>query len=365
MRILHTESSNGWGGQEIRVLRESEGMRSRGHEVIFAVARGGNLANHARKAGFLVYEVPLKKSKALSSLFQLVSIIRKHEIDLINTHSSSDAWLGGIAARIAGKKVIRTRHLSTPIRKGINSLLLYRLLADEVVTTCSTIVPIIQQQAFLPPSKVRCIPTGIDPAQLCYSREDAIQFRNALGLNEDDLLVGTVCVVRSWKGIIDLLRAAEILKGNKKIKWVVVGGGHIHDYLPAVSELGLHGQVTFTGHLDTPYAAIAAMDVFLLLSTANEGISQASLQASYLERPLITTSIGGLPEVCLNGKTGMVVPPFSPEKVAEAVLALGSDPQLRRTYGEQAKAHVLQKFTLQHTLDQMEQVYAHFTKTAS
>ncbi len=358
MRILHTESSNGWGGQEMRILHEAEGMRRRGHEVFLAVTQGGSLASHARESGFVVYEVPLKKSKAIPGFFQLLSIIKKHRIELVNTHSSWDAWLGGIAGRFAGKKVIRTRHLSTSIRKGANSFLLYKALADSVVTTSSAIVPVIQKQAYLPPSRVRCIPTGIDPARLKFFQEDVIRFRNSLGLNEGDLLVGTVCVVRSWKGIEDLLKAAELLRGNKKIKWAVVGGGHIQDYLPKLYELGLDGQVTFTGHLDPPYAAIASMDIFMLLSTANEGISQATLQASYLERPLITTTVGGLPEVCLHEKTGIVVPPFSPEKIAEAVRILGSDPALRRAYGQSGKAHVIEKFTLKKTLDQMEEVYA-------
>lgn len=358
MRILHTESSNGWGGQEMRILREAEGMRSRGHEVVFAVACGGALAAHARQSGFAVYEAPLKKSKALPDLFQLIAIIKKHKIDLVNTHSSWDAWIGGVAARLTGKKVIRTRHLSATIRKGVNSFLLYKALADSVVTTSSVIVPVIQKQARLNPSKVRCIPTGVDPAKLQFSQEEVVCFRNSLGLKEGDLLVGTVCVVRSWKGIGDLLQAAVLLKGNKKIKWAVVGGGHLQDFLPKLDELGLKEIVTFTGHLDPPYAAIAAMDIFMLLSTANEGISQATLQASYLERPLITTKVGGLPEVCLQGKTGIVVPPFSPEKIAEAVETLGSDPALRQMYGQSAKSHVIEKFTLQRTLDQMEEVYA-------
>lgn len=357
MRLLHTESSNGWGGQEMRILREAEGMRKRGHEVVFAVAKGGVLAVKAREMGFCVYEIPFKRSKVFSALQKLLSIIRKHRIDLVNTHSSWDAWVGGVAARFAGKKVIRTRHLSTSIRKGINSLLLYRILADQVVTTSSTIVPIIRAQAWLPRGRVRCIPTGVDPSRLAYSPEDPALFRRAVGAKEEDLLVGTVCVVRSWKGILDLLKAAKLLKEDKRIKWVIVGGGHIHDYLPKLDEMGLHEQVKFIGHLEAPYAAIAAMDIFVLLSTANEGISQATLQASYLQRPLVTTSVGGLPEVCLNGQTGIVVPPFSPKKVVEAVLTLAADPELRRTYGQRAKEHVLEKFTLQQTLDQMEQVY--------
>src|ERR1700733_8442991 len=147
MRLLHTESSRGWGGQEIRILREAEGMRARGHEVILAVNSGGGLIPRAREAGFIVYELPFKRFSALKTIYALVRICKAHNIDLINTHSSLDAWLGGIAARIANKKIIRTRHLSTAIRKGLNSRLLYKSLADFVVTTSSPILQTIGKQA--------------------------------------------------------------------------------------------------------------------------------------------------------------------------------------------------------------------------
>ncbi len=101
MPILHTESSNGWGGQEIRILKEAIGLRSRGHEIIFAVVRGGKLVDQARKAGFTVYEIDFHRSKAFSALRDLLKIIRKHKISIVNTHSSLDSWLGGIAGKIA------------------------------------------------------------------------------------------------------------------------------------------------------------------------------------------------------------------------------------------------------------------------
>ena len=78
MHILHTESSNGWGGQEMRILREAEGMRKRGHEVIMAVIKGGGLVARARAAGFIVYEIEYSKPKALYPLLQLIGIIRRH-----------------------------------------------------------------------------------------------------------------------------------------------------------------------------------------------------------------------------------------------------------------------------------------------
>src|SRR5882672_10741516 len=100
MPILHTESSNGWGGQEIRILKEAIGLRSRGHEIIFAVVSGGKLVDRARKAGFTVYEIDFRKSSAFSALRNLLRIIKKHQISIVNTHSSLDSWLGGIAGKI-------------------------------------------------------------------------------------------------------------------------------------------------------------------------------------------------------------------------------------------------------------------------
>ncbi len=357
MRILHTESSRGWGGQEIRILREAEGMRKRGHEVIFAVNNGGGLVSRAREAGFVVYELPFGKFSAMKAIYALVQICKAHQIDLVNTHSSLDAWIGGIAARIAKKKIIRTRHLSTPIRKGVNSRLLYRTLADFIVTTSSPIMKTIKQQAKLNSAQLQCIPTGIDPNAFKADPLKAAEFRASIGVGPNEILVGTVCFVRSWKGILDLLKAASLLKKRKEIKWVIVGGGHVDDYRSKIPEMGLEGIVSFTGHLEVPYSAIRAMDIFALLSTAHEGISQASLQAAYLERPLLTTTVGGLPEVCLDGKTGLVVPPFSPDAVAKAVEKLVDNPALRMQFGSLARHLVETKFTLQQTLDAMEEVY--------
>ena len=99
MNILHLEASPGWGGQEIRILREAEGMRSRHHQVVFAVMRGGRLIQEARSAGFTVYEMPFQKLAWPMTIWRLFTIMRRHGIDLVNTHSSLDSWIGAIAAR--------------------------------------------------------------------------------------------------------------------------------------------------------------------------------------------------------------------------------------------------------------------------
>lgn len=357
MRILHTESSTGWGGQEIRILKEAEGMRGRGYEVCFVVKTGGQLVERARAAGFRVYELPFCRWRPFCTLYPLWRLIRKERIDIVNTHSSLDAWMGGIAARLAGRPVIRTRHLSTPIRPGLNSVLLYNKLADFVATTSSVIIPRIIAQSGISPTQIACVPTGIDPSKIVRDPAKTAAFRASLGVGATDILIGTVCVVRSWKGILDLLGAARLLKDRKDIKWVIIGGGYLDQYVPKVKEWGLESNVTFTGHLEDPFYAIDALDIFTLLSTAHEGISQASLQAAYLRKPLITTSVGGLPEVCLHERTGLVIPPASPSALVEAVLKLSQENRLRHQWGEAAHQLVNERFLFEQTLDAMQNIY--------
>jgi len=226
-----------------------------------------------------------------------------------------------------------------------------------VVTTCERIVPLIVDQSGKDKDKVLSIPTGVDTSAIQYTDEEVQNFRKLYNIADDDILVGTVCFMRSWKGIDDFLKTADKLKSHAKIKWVIIGGGHYQVYRVMAKEMGLEDHVIFAGHLKKPFAAIRSLDIFTLLSTAHEGVSQASLQASYLEKPLITTPTGGLCEVCIEGVTGIQVPCFSSDKVAEAVLKLAHDADLRKKYGQNARMHVENNFNFSQTLNQMEKIY--------
>jgi len=354
--ILHLEASSGWGGQEIRILREAEGLRRRGHSVVLGVMRGGQLISRARAEGFTVYELNFKRLAWPITLFRLIWIILSHRVNIVNTHSSLDSWIGGIAARITRRSIIRTRHLSTAIKKGFNSRFVYGKLADFVVTTCSSIIPMISSQSGKKVEKCRFVATGVNPDKIQVTQGEADTFRERMGIKKGDFLVGTACVMRSWKGINDLLQAANLLRDVPDLKWVVVGGGHMEGFMKKAKEMRLENIVQFTGHLDNPFPALAAFDVFTLLSTAHEGVSQAILQAAYLQKPLIATETGGLCEVCIDQITGFQVDLFSPRQVAEAVLLLKNDSSLREKMGKKGKELVEERFTYTHMLDQMEEI---------
>jgi glycosyltransferase involved in cell wall biosynthesis len=360
MRLCHTEASTGWGGQEIRTFNEACALREKGHDIYFIIQKKAQLARRLKEKGFRVLEINFFKKAWFFSLPLILIFLLKNKIDLVVTHSSLDSWLASIAAKTLKISVVRIRHVSTATKKGLNAKLLFRKLADFIITTSTEIIHPLAEASGQPLSNICCIPTGVNPENLSISQEKVEEFRKRFNLHENDIILGSVCVVRSWKGIENLISAANLLRDEPNLKWLIVGGGYLEHHIKRVQELKLDEKVIFTGHLEDPKIAIAALDVFLLLSTANEGISQASLQAAFLEKPLITTPTGGLKEVCIHEKTGLIVPIKDPEAVAKAVLRL-KDPNLRKNFGVKAKYLVEQRFLFKKTLQQVEDVYMRFS----
>src|SRR3972149_2665249 len=119
LTILHTESSDGWGGQEIRILRESLGMARRGHRALLAAAPEASLYDRAKASGLTAIPFRFNKRNPVD-YYRLSVLVNRERVDIVNTHSSGDSWVAGVGAKFARRAplIIRTRHLSTPISRS-------------------------------------------------------------------------------------------------------------------------------------------------------------------------------------------------------------------------------------------------------
>ena len=355
MRLIHTEASLGWGGQEMRILREAVAMREKGHQIFFITANQAQLAKKAREKNFKVYTIPFKRHYLPLTVFMLAAIYLYTRADLINTHSSWDSWVGGLTARALFRKVIRTRHLSTRLRNDFQTKFLYTKIPNGIATTCEEVAKTLRTNFNLTSDFCRSIPTGVDTSHLLPTPRSLT--------SQPKFIIGTACIFRSWKGLTTLLKAFSLMEEKSDIILFFIGDGPMRPILQKeVIDLRLKDKVYFTGFLDNPLPAIATLDVFCLLSTAHEGVSQALLQAAHLGKPLITTPISGSQEVCLNGKTGFVVPYDDPYTTKDALLYLKNDPALREKLGLAAKSHVQSKFTWEHTVNDMEKMFLNALK---
>ena len=136
MKILHTENSCGWGGQEIRILTEAAGMIRRGHQVQLIAPREARIHDEARAHGVPVTALPIAK-KRLPGLLALRRWLKANPVDVINTHSSTDSWLAALACATLGNPpaIVRTRHVSAPVSTNAATRWLYARAARTIVTT--------------------------------------------------------------------------------------------------------------------------------------------------------------------------------------------------------------------------------------
>ena len=353
MRIVHTESSLGWGGQEIRILSESQGLRRRGHDVWLLCPSEARIYGEAPKWGLPAAALPIAR-KSVAGFRALRGWLKAHRCDVVSTHSSTDSWLSALALASLGWPVpmVRTRHISAPVSKDPLTRWLYARAADRIVTTGEALKRELVERNGFPAKRIESVPTGVDPE--VFRPGDRQAARTALGLPAEALLIGIVATLRSWKGHRYLLEALP-----EGAQLVVVGDGPQRAALEArVKELGIAGRVRFAGNQADVVPWLHAFDIFALPSYANEGVPQALLQAMLSGLPCVTTTIGGIAELAKDGVTALVVPARDVPILRAALHRLCEDPRLARKLGSEARQHCVASFSRERMLERMEGIYA-------
>lgn len=356
LRIVHTENSLGWGGQEIRILTEAAGMIRRGHDLHLLCPPEATIHGAARARGIPVTPLPMGR-KNLTGLRAVYRWLRDHPPDLLVTHSSTDSWLTAIACLglPQAPPVVRLRHISAPIPRNWPTRWLYTRGCRRVVTTGEMVRRQMMARNGFAGERIVSIPSGIDLTR--FSPGDRSEARWRLGLPMDAPILGIVATLRSWKGHRHLLEAMARLLPDPPLL-VMVGDGPQRQILQAaVEDLGLSDRVRMPGNQEDVVPWLRAMDLFALPSYANEGVPQSLMQAMACGLPVISCPVGAIPEIIAHGDTGLLVPPRDPASLAAAVRRLVDDPGERRRLGERARRHALDHFSEETMLTRMEALF--------
>jgi glycosyltransferase involved in cell wall biosynthesis len=363
LSIAHTESSCGWGGQEIRVIEESAGLLRAGYQVVIAAPAESRIHSEAQLRGVPVVGLPIAK-KSVSGLLSMRRFLSSHLFDVVNTHSSTDSWLVTLASRTlrSPPAIVRTRHISAMLRQTIPTRWLYRS-ARHVVTTGERLRGQVMESLGLPAEQVTSVPTGVDLAR--FSPGDAKSARSSLGLPMDAFVVGIVATLRSWKGhryLIDAFARLDI----PEARLVIVGGGPGEDNIRSqIEALGLTERTTLAGNQKDVVPWLRAMNVFALPSYANEGIPQAIMQAQACGVPVVSTDVGAIGEIITHGLTGWMVKPRDSVALSEGIAHLYANAGLRGELAENALSQARERFSTDIMLSRMAAIFESVAKRNS
>ncbi|OTA19208.1 glycosyltransferase [Xenorhabdus beddingii] len=361
LNILHTESSCGWGGQEIRILTESQGMIQRGHHVVIVCCPMSTLYREAHHYGVPVVALPIEK-KRLPCLRAMRHWLKTEgrQFDVINTHSSTDSWL--VAAACATLKetpaIVRTRHVSTQVSTSVATRWLYLNACQHIVTTGEKLRQYLHTHNAYPLSHMTSVPTGIDLSRFYPANKQ--QSRQRLGIKDKPTL-GIVATMRTWKGHRYLLDSWKILH-QRHPDWqlLFVGDGPQRKNLePRVQQEGLTESVIFLGNRQDVPDCLNAMDIFALPSFGNEGVPQGIMQAMACGLPVVSTSVGAIAEAVLDSETGYIIEPRNVEQLTEKLHLLMSDKALSLQMGNASLKRATHLFGMDNMLDKMESIFYH------
>ena len=331
----------------MRVFAELEWMRVHGHWVALAAHPESAIARRAREAGLTVYPLGTHKALLPVEAARLAAWLARNRVEVVNTHSSNDGWLAGLAARLAGRILIRSRHIEVDYPNRFWSGLAFRSLPHYVITTSQRIADRLVAELGVPAARVTCVATGVDLTRFHPGVKGSL--RDELGLAPEVAMVGMISVLRSWKGHATFLEAAALLllSLGQPVHFVIAGDGPGREELAGRIAGGpWKDRVTLLGHRADVPNVLASLEVLVLPSYAHEGIPQIVLQAQAMGRAVVATRVGGIPEVVEDGTTGLLVPPREAEALAGKVAGLLGDAGLRERLGARARERVERDYSL-------------------
>jgi glycosyltransferase involved in cell wall biosynthesis len=208
-----------------------------------------------------------------------------------------------------------------------------------------------------PPEKIISIPTGTDLNRFNPDRVKG-NIREELGIDQDTPLVGSISIIRTEKGYPYFLEAAqEILKVKPEARFLIVGYEPKGDTLAQeVRRQGLDDRVFMPGLREDIPDILARLDVFVLCSL-REAFGQAIAQALAMERPVVATNVGGIPELIKNNQTGLLVPPADSKALAKAILELLENRKKALKLGKNGRRLIEEKFSQKAMIDKIEVLY--------
>jgi sugar transferase (PEP-CTERM/EpsH1 system associated) len=309
-----------------------------------------------------VFELTRRQGNDPRLVWTLYRLFRRESPDVVHTHAWGTLVEGLLAARLARVPVVVHGEHGTLQLRGYQKRIQRRAwsAADCVLSVSSRLAARMADETGLAPERIRTIRNGVDLSR--FGQSDRAAARRALDLPPDAAVVATVGRLVPVKDHLMLFEAwARLHPQHAGAVLLLPGEGPLRGALEArVSALGLGGRVRFLGHRPDVEGVLAAADVFVL-SSESEGLSNTILEAMAAGLPVVATRVGGADEMVVDGETGLLVPPRTPDGMSFALAALLSAPALCRAMGAAGRARAESEFSLESMVRRYEELYVEVT----
>jgi len=376
LRVLRAITRLNIGGPAIHAILLTRGLQNDRFSSVLVTGlegpREGSMRDLADRHGVqprIVRELgrevsPLNDVRATLAMYRL---IREHRPHIVHTHMAKAGTAGRLAARLARVPIIvHTFHGHTfhsywgPLKSRI-FLEIERSLGkvtDRVIAITEAQKADIATYGVAPTRKIAVIPLGLEIEPMLTAEQQRGRLRAELGIGDNQPLIGIVARLVPIKAHEVFLKAAATIRAAAPdATFLIIGDGERRAELEALArELGVDAATRFLGWREDMREVYADLDVVTLCSN-NEGSPVALIEALAAARPVVSTRVGGVPNVVHDGESGLLVPPRDPAAFADAVLTLLRDPATAARYGEAGRKAVFPHHSSGRLVQDIERLY--------
>jgi glycosyltransferase involved in cell wall biosynthesis len=349
-RILHVVGTADLAGTATCRIVENLATRLNPEQYAVEVSflRHGEFVERFRSRGIKTTSIGWSGSPAAPlGVARYASLLLSGKFDLIHLHTGG-RFITSMSRSIGGAKIVRHVHGR----------------ATEETGSISTTIPLPKCDATIANSQIVADACGDSNAVVIYPGIDMDKFDPNEAPTQEQL-VGTACRLEPVKGIPTLLKAiALVAKKHSSVRLVIAGEGSWRNRLEEeAAQLGVQDKVSFLGWQDDVATLLGSWSIFVLPSL-DEGFGVAVLEAMASGLPVVASDVGGLRELVQDGQTGFLVPPNDVNQLADKLLFLLDDPDLRMRMGIAARSRAREAFSITEMVKKTTDVYERLLKPA-
>lgn len=361
-RILHIIKGLGRGGAErLLVSTTSRHSAQYSFHIVYFLSSKDHLVKDLKNAGVTVHHIQADSvAKMFFKIWELIQLIRQLSPHLLHAHLPTSGFVALIASIFTRIPLIYSEHNLPSRYKFLTRLphLLTLNLATKIIAVSQTVkVDLLRYFTFS--KTIFVIENGIDLNNLSPDLFRQQSIRKELNIPDDLIIIGTVAVFTQQKRLDRWLEICKRFHERyPRSYFILAGHGPLMDDLKkSAGTLIQKGAILFTGRTNIPETWIAAMDIYLMTSDY-EGMPVAMLEAMGMAKPIVSTSVGGIPTVIETDVNGLL---YSTDEIEDAVHhleRLHADPDLRKKLGQNARELAVRRFDVQRMVGQLEELYS-------
>lgn len=358
MKILQVCSATEIGGGERHVIDLTRALIERGHELHLVIRPKAKIKTELASLPIIWHELPLRNALDIFSAQKIKRIIIQHNIEIVHAHVARDYTICGLACKRTAAKLFLTRHHFNPIKSNF----LYQCAINQTqgfIAVSSAVKAEIQKAFPELNGRIPIIPNWVDANSVAsMATEEA---RNSLGITRK-FAVGMIGQITPLKGQKYFIEAAQEI-ARDDVEFLIVGepqtkidNGYFVFLTGHHQQVIAQGNLRFIGAVPDIATKLAAFDI-IVVPSINEGFSLVVIEAMAAGCAVIASNVGGIIDLIENNKTGILVQPERSGQIAQVVLQLLNNPELRQMLGNQARATALEKYSRDPVIDQIENLY--------